>query len=119
VQSRISYLWKEPGARKGFETGVSLHSHTKHSRESLSFVPLLADRWAPAKWDMELHQRKALRNRKVSIDLLNASWTPPVTAREAYDLERRQIEDALGLRAVVSLSDHDKYKRVAVIACAA
>lgn len=107
MQSRISYFWKEPQARKGFDVGISLHSHTNHSRESLSFVPLLANRWAPAKWYFEHHQRKALRNRKIPIDLLHASWTPPVTAREAYELERRQIEDVLGLHALVSLSDHD------------
>lgn len=106
VQSRISYFWKEPNARQGFEVGVSLHSHTNHSRESLSFVPLLADRWAPVRWYFEHHQRKA-RQGKIPINLFDANWTPPATAREAYELERKQIEDVLGLQAIVSLSDHD------------
>ena len=92
--------------RTGFQTGVSLHSHTNHSRESLSFVPLLANRYAPVRWYMERHQRKASRG-AIPIDLSHAHWTPPVTAREAYELERRQIEEVLGLRALVSLSDHD------------
>jgi len=106
MQSRISYFWKEPDARKGFEVGVSLHSHTNHSRESLSFVSLLADRCAPVQWYLEHHMRKALRG-DIPINLFNANWTPPVTAREAYDLERKQIEERLGLQALVSLSDHD------------
>jgi hypothetical protein len=106
VQSRISYFWKEPNARQGFEVGVSLHSHTNHSRESLSFVPLLADRWAPTRWYFEHHKRKALKG-NIPVNLFDANWTPPVTAREAYELERKQIEDVLGLQSVVSLSDHD------------
>ncbi len=86
--------------------GVSLHSHTNHSRESLSFVPLLANRWAPAKWYLEWHKRKA-RQGPIPVDLMRAHWTPPVTAREAYELERKQIEEVLGLESIVSLSDHD------------
>ena len=106
MQSRISYFWKEPDAPKGFAVGISLHSHTNHSRESLSFVPVLASRCPPVKWYFEHHQRKALRGR-IPVNLFDAHWTPPVTAREAYELERRQIEQTLGLRAMVSLSDHD------------
>jgi hypothetical protein len=106
MQSRISYFWKEPHARKGFEVGVSLHSHTNHSRESLAHVPTLARRFAPAKWCLNHHQQKALRG-DIPVDLFRSFWTPPVTAREAYELERRQIENTLGLQALVSLSDHD------------
>ena len=106
VQSRISYFWKEPNARQGFEVGVSLHSHTNHSRESLSFVPLLANRCAPVRWYLEHHERKA-QSGKIPLNLFGANWTPPVTAREAYELERRQVEDVLGLQSIVSLSDHD------------
>jgi hypothetical protein len=34
-------------------------------------------------------------------------WKPPLAPREAYELEARQIERTLGLRAIVSLTDHD------------
>ena len=37
-QSSISYLWREPEAAKGFTTGVSLHSHTCKSKETLDFL---------------------------------------------------------------------------------
>ena len=36
--SQISYLWKNPDAARNFNTGVSLHSHTNRSRETLDFV---------------------------------------------------------------------------------
>src|ERR1700722_15872144 len=36
--SQISYLWKNPDAARSFNTGVSLHSHTNRSRETLDFV---------------------------------------------------------------------------------
>jgi len=106
MQSRISYFWKEPQAHNGFRVGVSLHSHTNHSRESLAHVPTLASRFAPAKWYLQHHERKALRG-DIPVDLFRSYWTPPVTAREAYELELRQIEDRLGLQALISLSDHD------------
>ena len=44
-QSTISYLWREPEAAKGFSTGVSLHSHTNQSKETLDFFANLRD-WA-------------------------------------------------------------------------
>lgn len=106
MQSRISYFWKEADARKGFRTGVSIHSHTNHSRESLSFISILANRYAFLQWYVERHLLKASR-RGVAVDLFKACWTPPLTAREAHDVERKQIEDVLGLEALVSLSDHD------------
>jgi len=106
LQSRISYFWKEADARKGFRTGVSIHSHTNHSRESLSFISILANRYAFLQWYVERHLLKASR-RGVAVDLFKACWTPPLTAREAHDVERKQIEDVLGLEALVSLSDHD------------
>ena len=106
MQSRISYFWKEADARKAFRTGISLHSHTNHSRESLSFISVLASRSDLVHWYLERHQRKAMR-RGVAIDLFKACWTPPLSAREAHDVERRQIEDELDLEALVSLTDHD------------
>ena len=41
-QSSISYLWREPEAAKGFATGVSLHSHTNQSKETLDFISELS-----------------------------------------------------------------------------
>ena len=116
LQSRISYFWKEPNTRKAFRTGVSLHSHTNHSRESLSFISVLADRSAFLGWYLEHHKQKASRRAvSVSIDLFRACWTPPLTPREAYNVERKQIEDVLGLEAQVSLTDHDNIQAATLL----
>ena len=34
----ISYLWRDAKAASAFRTGVSLHSHTNQSQETLDFV---------------------------------------------------------------------------------
>lgn len=41
------------------------------------------------------------------IDFSRAWWTPPLSAKQALDLEASQIEDQLGLGALVSITDHD------------
>ena len=38
ANSTISYLWRDQKAAKGFRTGVSLHSHTNQSKETLDFL---------------------------------------------------------------------------------
>lgn len=40
-------------------------------------------------------------------DFSAAYWTPPLPARDAFELERNEIEDGLGLHGIVSLTDHD------------
>ncbi len=76
----------------GFATGVSLHSHTLHSHEPLSFI-------------CRVPRANTLLSR--APDLTRAYWTPPLAERDAWELERAQIEERLGMSAIVSLSDHD------------
>jgi hypothetical protein len=38
-QTHLHLLWRDPSSPRRFRCGVSLHSHTLHSRESLAFVP--------------------------------------------------------------------------------
>jgi len=38
AQSTISYQWRDKQASQGFRTGVSLHSHTNQSHETLDFL---------------------------------------------------------------------------------
>ena len=70
----VRFAWREPGCWRRFRTGVSLHSHTWHSRESIPIGDL--------------------------------AWTPPLSPREALELESWQIR-TLGLEPLVSLTDHD------------
>jgi len=102
----ISFASKHAAPAGAFRTGVSLHSHTLHSIENLSFIPHVAAR-IPALMsaiDRQCDKYRALHGR--ALDLHNAHWTPPLSAQQAFHLEARQIE-SLGLVPLVSLSDHD------------
>ncbi|HEY6987607.1 MAG TPA: hypothetical protein VH369_04450 [Bryobacteraceae bacterium] len=83
--------WSGTPARR-FSTGVSLHSHTLHSRETLSFLGR--------------YKRIAGRN-GTWLDLSRAWWTPPLGPYEAWLIERNHIEQGFGLSPLVSLTDHD------------
>jgi hypothetical protein len=105
--SQISYLWKNPDAARDFSTGVSLHSHTNHSKETLDFVVKLVSGnsfWGRLFRRLEtMHAKHAV----VKLDYNRAYWTPPLTPRLAFDLERRQIESKLQRNALISITDHD------------
>ncbi|HKE35543.1 MAG TPA: hypothetical protein VKB66_10080 [Candidatus Acidoferrum sp.] len=92
---------------KYFRTGVSLHSHTMHSRESLSRLPSYIRRLPIISGIAEREVgRIHLYSGKI-VDFGRAYWTPPLSPREAHKLEAQQIESGLGLRPLVSLTDHD------------
>lgn len=104
----IRCLWKTPGVARQFKAGVSLHSHTHHSKESLEFVPRYAHRIPVLSHIVRRHEaRYRLLNAGRALDFNNAWWTPPLSAWQAYDLERSQVETILGLPSMVSLTDHD------------
>jgi hypothetical protein len=90
-----------------FGTGVSLHSHTMHSKEYLGRLPTYIAKFPVGSYILEreigrlhLYEGRIFNFRKVY-------WTPPLSPREAYQLELKQIEEQLGCSALVSLSDHD------------
>src|ERR1700737_3462412 len=90
-----------------FRSGVSLHSHTMHSREFLGRLPGYISQIPIASYIIEREVgRLHLYGGRV-IDFRRMYWTPPLSPREALDLEQQQVEQLLGLRALVSLSDHD------------
>ena len=103
---QISYLWKGREAADSYVTGVSLHSHTNQSRETLDFLAALGQRIGWLRRVMTRGERRARELYKVQLNYAAGYWTPPLTPKLAFDLEREQIEK-LGLRGLVSLSDHD------------
>ena len=105
-QSTISYLWRDRGAAADFKTGVSLHSHTNQSRETLDFIANLGSRYMVLRPLFARLERRSAEMHGLSIDYAASYWTPPMTPKLAFDLEGRQIE-RLGLMPMVSLSDHD------------
>jgi hypothetical protein len=99
--------YKTSGFRAPFQTAISLHSHTLHSRESLDFIQRAT---AGTPWLSGAIRKQEARYRELKgrdLNLKRAWWTPPLSARQAWDLESAQIHRMLGMDAIVSLSDHD------------
>lgn len=104
--SRVSTNWKEPGALETYTTGISLHSHTSMSEESLKFVHELCMTWPGVKTLTHRYERICLKKYGIHLDLKRANWRPPLKPKMAYELEAGQIEK-LGLSPMVSITDHD------------
>jgi hypothetical protein len=102
----VSCLWLNVKAAEPFTTGVSLHSHSYHSREYLDFIPRILGRVPAA--DLVRHwleERYSDRPDK-SVRYGAAFWRPPLHPNAAYDLEAGQIR-SLGLDPLVAITDHD------------
>jgi hypothetical protein len=92
---------------KGFTTGVSLHSHTNQSKETLDFISELSKDWSVLQPVIRWAERRCKRFTGIDPDYARSYWTPPLTPSLAFDLERRQIEEKLQLTGLVSITDHD------------
>jgi hypothetical protein len=107
MNQTVSYLWREPHAADGFTAGVSLHSHTNQSHETLDFIAELSTDWGVLQPIMRWCEARCLKTSGIRPDYARSYWTPPLTPRLAFDLERLQIEDRLQMEAMVSITDHD------------
>jgi hypothetical protein len=101
-RSRVPQFSDQPGAVAGFATAVCLHGHTMHSEECLSFLPRYLHNVPGISQIVASYQRGP----QPAVDFSRAWWTPPLTPVSALRLEREQIA-SLGLRPIVSLTDHD------------
>lgn len=93
----VQYLWQDSQIDSRFRAGVSLHSHTQFSEEGLAAFAG--------------YVRKSPFSRYllgIGVDYERAFYNPPLTPRQAYRLEEKQIQRRLQLPALVSLTDHDK-----------
>ncbi len=106
ANSTISYLWRDQNAAKGFRTGVSLHSHTNQSRETLDFLANLGNQYPMIRPLLARLERRSEQQHGVRINYAASYWTPPMTPKLAFDLESRQIE-SLDVAPMVSITDHD------------
>ncbi len=104
--STISYLWRDPEAARNFQTGVSLHSHTNQSQETLDFVANWSAQYKLARPLIKRLERRSEGIHGIKIDWSRSYWTPPLTPKLAFDLESKQIE-AMNVGALVSITDHD------------
>jgi len=101
---RPSPTMADKNASEGFRCGVSLHSHTNQSRETLDFCesgnqypwirPLLARL-----------ERRSERMHGLRIDYAASYWTPPMTPK--LHLNWKPAGGEAESEAMVSITDHD------------
>jgi len=106
ASSTISYLWRDKNATQGFRSGVSLHSHTNQSKETLDFLANLGNQYPVIRPLLSRLENRSEQMHGVRVNYAESYWTPPMTPKLAFDLETRQIEK-LDLAPMVSLTDHD------------
>jgi hypothetical protein len=90
-----------------FRTGVSLHGHTLHSKETVDNIFHSANKLAPLRWALRRGAAWYRAHYGVPFELSRLWWTPPLSAHQAWTLETRQIREHFGMNSLVSLSDHD------------
>lgn len=105
-QSKITTHWNEPYAIQRYETGVSLHSHTSLSEESLEFIYAIGLALPGGRALSRYYEKRCGQKYGLTLDFKRAHWRPPLQPRVAYELESRQIQQ-LGLGPLVSITDHD------------
>ena len=109
ANSTISYLWRDKSAPQGFRTGVSLHSHTNQSQETLDFLANFGNQYPVMRPLLSRLEGRSEAVHGVRVNYAASYWTPPMTPKLAFDLESRQIEK-LDLASMVSITDHDNIK---------
>ena len=101
----ISSCWNDPEALAPYRSGVSLHSHTSMSEETMTFVHKFLG-LLPGLPHIFAHYQRRSVDRGFQLDFVRGHWRPPLVPRMAFDLEAAQIREA-GLDPLVSLTDHD------------
>jgi hypothetical protein len=99
-ENTVVFLWQDSDLVRQFNSAVCLHGHTMHSEECLDFLPRYLKLVPGVSGFVSGCERRG------SVDFSRAHWTPPLTPASALRLEQEQIA-SLGLRPMVSLTDHD------------
>ena len=86
-KTRLHILRETRNLSAKAKTGVSLHSHTEHSKEMLDFVPHYAEKLPiiATFWRKERDKYQGKVGKK--IDFSTAYWSPPLTAHSVYNIE--------------------------------
>ena len=105
--THLYFQWLSDISCHGFQTCVSLHSHTVHSKESLDFIYKVARQVWPLQAVLRKGEARFKQHHGVALDLRRGWWTPPLAPLDAHNVEAGQIQ-ALGLAPIVSLTDHDE-----------
>ncbi len=115
ARSSLQFFWQSAEIANDIRTGVSLHSHTMYSEESLSMVPRYTAK-VPYLGEAIRRQEKVYGKVKGRpFNFGDAFWTPPLAPRQAYRVEEKQIQRQFQLPALVSLTDHDDIRAGATL----
>ncbi len=89
ARNSVSFLWRDPDSPSRFHTGVSLHSHTAHSRESLAFLPKVLHKVPVAGFvSRELEKQYQLKVGR-PLEYERGYWTPQLSAQNASSVVAR------------------------------
>jgi len=113
AKTRFQFFWQECSVAKGMRAGVSLHSHTMYSEEGFELIP----EWAVSIARLKKQVDSVLFGGEPAspYEFRRGYWTPPLTPRQAYRLEQKQIEHLFQLPGLVSLTDHDDIRAGALL----
>ena len=106
MHNELLVLSRDQGRLNSWQSGVSLHSHTRHSQEGLGFIVGYLERCAATRRWYAGQRERCRQVTGIDLDLARGYWTPPLCERMAQAVEQRQIE-GFGLRPMVSLTDHN------------
>src|SRR4029077_5466765 len=98
--ANLLFLWRDQKCCQPFHTGVSLHSHTMHSRESLAFIPQYMRDIPLVPRQLRRQEQRYQEMTGKPLDYNGALWPPPLPPVEACELETEQIDHTPGLRAL-------------------
>jgi hypothetical protein len=104
--TKIHFLEKHRGMGDFAKTGVSLHCHTLHSKETLDFIPYYAEQIPIVSRIWKRECRRYYEREGKMPNFNTGYWEPPLTGGEVFGMESAQINKA-GLNAIVSITDHD------------
>jgi hypothetical protein len=100
IDSTVAFSWRDSDTIRPFRSAVCLHGHTMYSEECLSFLPRYLKHVPVVSQVVTAYEQRG------AVDFARAHWTPPLPPASALRLEQEQTE-RLGLRPMVSLTDHD------------
>lgn len=124
AESSLQFLAKAPpGQNRGplfqvpdhFKAGVSLHSHTMFSEESLDLVHRYTAKLPYLENAIRRMQTEHNTGRRQPLNFNKAFWTPPLSPRQAFRVEEKQIQRRFNLPGLISLTDHDDARAAALL----
>ena len=104
--SLVLCQWNERDWVKRYRTGLSIHSHTLHSKESLDFIYAAARHSGLLRYAIHQGEIRYKYHYGKSLDLKRGWWTPPLAPLDAYRLEAGALM-SMDLNPIVSITDHD------------